>query len=189
MFTPTQPIKKPDFRPQPQNQPKPQQGGDRRENTGDSKRRTKWNGLLRLLAIAGSLLGMYLSAQFSVDGFRFTVDDRAWIGWAMAGILIVIQFIWQRFGGNLTLLVLALVCYLYGITTNVVGMIHNRGGYDGNPMSLVVPVVFGLMLELFPEPVLQWAISGDTSSDPLGKFLDRVDEDTANTVRKYSYHD
>ena len=148
---------------------------------GDAGRKNKWNGLLRISAFAISLLGIYISAQFSVDGFEFQVDDRVWIGWGIAAILVVIESVWQKFGNNTTLFVLAITCYIYGIFTNVAGIISNRGGFDfvnPNYWSLIVPIVFGILLEVFPEPILAWAISGDTSSDPLGKFLERLEADS-----------
>jgi len=143
----------------------------------DTSRRTKWNSLLRVGGFLASIGGMYISAQFSVDGFNFSIDNRAWIGWAIAGIIIVLESVWQKFGENRTLFVIAMICYGYGIATNVMGILSNRGGYDGNPWSLIVPIAFGLLLEVFPEPLLAWSISGDTSSDPLGKFLDGLQEE------------
>ncbi len=155
---------------------------------GDVSRNKKWNALLRIFALGSSVLGMYISAQFSVDGFEFQVDDRVWIGWGIAIILIVIESVWQKFGNNTTLFILAVTCYIYGIFTNVAGIMGNRGGYDNNPWSLIVPIVFGILLEVFPEPVLAWAISGDTSSDPLGKFLERLDDDKPKGKHTYSYN-
>lgn len=154
------------------NQPNPQY--KRAEDKSDAKRYQGWNALLRLSALGIAGLGMYISAQFSVDGFNFSVDNRQWVGWGLACILVVIQSVWQKFGDNLTLFVMAMVCYAYGIITNVMGIIANRGGYDQNPLSLIVPVVFGILLEVFPEPVLAWAVSGDVSSDPLRKAVDRM---------------
>ena len=70
-----------------------------------------------------------------------------------------------------------MICYGYGISTNVLGILFNRGGYDGSPVSLIVPILFGVLLEVFPEPLLAWAVSGDVNSDPLGKFLDGLVEE------------
>lgn len=156
------------------------------EPRGDMVRNRKWNALLRIFALCASVLGMYFSALFSVDGFSFQVDERAWIGWGIAAIIVVIESVWQKFGNNVTLFVLALVCYAYGIITNVAGILSNRGGYDDNPWSLVVPIVFGIFLEVFPEPVLAWSISGDTSSDPIGKIIERSsDSPNTNDHRKF----
>jgi hypothetical protein len=143
----------------------------------DTSRRSKWNTLLRFAGFIASMFGLFISAQFSVDGFSFSVDDRAWIGWAMAGIIIVLESVWQKFGENRTLFIIAMICYGYGVVTNVLGMLANRGGYDQNPWSLLVPIVFGVLLEVFPEPLLAWSISGDTSSDPIGKFLDGLHDE------------
>lgn len=153
---------------------------------GDTMRNKKWNALLRIFALCASVLGIYISAQFSVDGFSFQVDERAWIGWGIAAILVVIESVWQKFGNNVTLFVLALACYIYGTVTNVVGIISNRGGYDDNPWSMVVPIVFGVLLEVFPELLLAWSISGDTSSDPIGKIVERLsDSPSTNDRRKF----
>ena len=144
------------------------------DDKGDAKRNRNWNALLRLGALGASLLGMYISAQFSVDGFSFNLDNRQWIGWGLAVILVVLESVWQKFGGNLTLFALAICCYAYGIITNVLGILGNRGGYDGNPLHVVVPIVFGILLEVFPEPVLAWSISGDITSDPLRKAIEHI---------------
>lgn len=154
----------------------------------DTSRRSKWNTLLRLGGLVASVLGMYISAQFSVDGFSFSVDSRAWIGWAMAGIIIVLESVWQKFGENRTLFIIAMICYGYGVVTNVLGMLANRGGYDQNPWTLLVPIVFGTLLEVFPEPVLAWSISGDTSSDPLGKFIDGLQEEKHQQPKNKHIH-
>lgn len=156
----------------------------KQEPHGDTVRNKKWNALLRIFALCVSVLGMYISAQFSVDGFSFQVDEREWIGWGIAAILVVIESVWQKFGNNVTLFVLAIVCYAYGTITNVVGIIYNRGGYDDNPWSLVVPIVFGILLEVFPEPVLAWSISGDTSSDPIGKIIERSSDSPSSGDRR-----
>ena len=143
----------------------------------DNSRRSKWNTLLRISGLVASLGGMYISAQFSVDGFSFSVDNRQWIGWAIAGIIIVLESVWQKFGNNRTLFSIAMICYGYGVATNVLGILSNRGGYDGSPTSLIVPILFGILLEVFPEPLLAWSISGDTSSDPLGKLIDGLQDE------------
>lgn len=144
----------------------------------DNSRRSKWNTLLRIGGLVAALGGMYISAQFSVDGFSFSVDNRQWIGWAIAGIIIVLESVWQKFGNNRTLFSIAMICYGYGVATNVLGILSNRGGYDGSPMSLIVPILFGILLEVFPEPLLAWSISGDTSSDPLGKLIDGLSDES-----------
>lgn len=155
----------------------------------DNSRRTKWNTLLRFGGLVAALGGMYISAQFSVDGFNFSIDNRSWIGWAIAGIIIVLESVWQKFGGNRTLFAIAMICYGYGVCTNVLGILENRGGYNGNPWSLIVPILFGILLEVFPEPLLAWSISGDTSSDPLGKFIDGlVEEKPSQQPQKPSKH-
>lgn len=146
----------------------------RQDDRGDARRYRGWNAIIRIAGFCAAVLGMYISAQFSVDGFSFSIDNRSWIGWGLAVILIIIQSAWQKFGDNLTIFAMAMVCYLYGIITNVLGILGNRGGYNDNPLSLIVPIVFGILLEVFPEPFLAWSISGDISSDPLKKAVERI---------------
>lgn len=156
----------------------------------DNSRRTKWNTLLRLAGLAAALGGMYISAQFSVRGFEFSVSGTAWVGWAIAIIIIVLESIWQKFGQNRTLFAIAIGCYGYGIITNIVGIVQAKGGYANvNWLDYLVAIFFGVLFEVFPEPVLAWAISGDVGSDPLGKFVDGlVEEDHPKPVQQKSKH-
>ena len=143
----------------------------------DVSRNKRWNTLLRLAGFCAAIYGMYVSARFSVNGFQFSTDNPVWMGWGIAVIIIVLESVWQKFEQNRTLFVIAVVCYSYGIITNVVGIAEAKGGYTSmNFMDYVVAVVFGALFEVFPEPLLQWAISGDTTSDPLGRILDGVEE-------------
>ena len=143
----------------------------------DVSRNKKWNALLRIFGFVAALMGMYISAQFSVAGFEFSLSSAAWIGWAIALIIVVLESVWQKFGNNRTLFVIAVGCYAYGVITNVVGIVQAKGGYDQvNWLDYAVALFFGVLFEVFPEPLLAWAISGDTSSDPLGALLDGVDE-------------
>lgn len=170
------PLNQPQIHPAPKYTPAKTREDDlkykRAEDKSDARRNRGWNALIRVAAFLAALSGMYISAQFSVDGFSITVPDREWVGWGLAIILIVIQSAWQKFGDNLTIFVLAMICYIYGITTNVIGIMGNRGGTQ-NIVDFIIPVVFGVLLEVFPEPFLAWSISGDISSDPLKKFVER----------------
>lgn len=144
----------------------------------DVSRNRKWNALLRIGGLAAAIGGMYISATFSVNGFQFSTDTPSWMGWAIAGIIIVLESVWQKFGKNRTLFAIAVVCYSYGIITNVVGIAQAKGGYaQMDILDYLVAIVFGTLFEIFPEPLLAWAISGDVSSDPLGKLLDGLEED------------
>jgi hypothetical protein len=142
----------------------------------DISRNRKWNALLRLAGFSAAIGGMYISAMFSVNGFNFSTDNPKWVGWSIAVIIIVLESIWQKFGKNRTLFALALVCYGYGVVTNVVGISQAKGGFEKMDfLDYVVAIVFGILFEVFPEPVLAWSVSGDITSDPLGAFLDGLE--------------
>lgn len=169
---------KPNFQPNsPAKTRQDEQQYKRQDDKSDYKRYKGWNAILRIAVLCASLWGMYISAQFSVDGFQISIDQRAWIGWGLAIILIILESVWQKFPSNLTWLCIAVLCYGYGVTTNVLGILGSRGGFHGSPTELVVPIFFGLLLEVFPEPALAWAISGDTSSDPVRKLVEWIGKD------------
>ena len=133
----------------------------------------KWIRILRPFVIIACFVAMYISAQFSVDGFNFQIPDKQWIGWALAFLIIVFEFAWVKGGDNLTLFSVGLFCYGYGLFTNVIGIMSYRGGANGWK-DYILPIVFGAFLEIAPEPFLAWAISGDITSDPIGKIMNKL---------------
>lgn len=145
----------------------------------------KYDRLVRLCAGVISLLFMYISAQFAKDGFSLDVPDRDWIGWALAFGLIVIEIVWNKKGAEhgVTLYLAGFIAYAYGIYTNIVGINYAAGndirglwnflnGLWMYPISTFV----GLMLELVPEPLLIWALTGESKeSDPVKNMMDYGD--------------
>jgi hypothetical protein len=133
----------------------------------------KWTRILKPFVVVACLIAMYISAIFSVDGFNFQIPEKQWIGWALAFLIIVFEFAWAKAGENLTLFCVGIFCYGYGLTTNVLGIVSYRGGIT-DWTDYILPVIFGAFLEIAPEPFLAWAISGDTTSDPIGKIIKRL---------------
>lgn len=120
----------------------------------------------RTLAGAVALVLWGLSIKFSVSGFGAGIDDKEiWIGWLLGFSITVIQLVWNGIKGraNLTLWVLGLSAYLYGIYTNVMGIMVWRGDtfqtLSDNPLVIVFPLILGLFLEIAPEPLFVWAFT------------------------------
>lgn len=130
---------------------------------------------LRWIA-AATAIGMWaLSVKFSKDGFDFTVPDMAWAGTLLALFVTAIQLVWNKEGanGNLTLMAVGVAAYLYGIYTNVTGIMAAQGITDitSQPMSMLFPLILGIFLEITPEPLLVWGLIGSSFG---GDFLSNI---------------
>jgi hypothetical protein len=130
---------------------------------------------LRWIA-AATAIGMWaLSVKFSKDGFNFTVPDMAWAGTLLALFVTAIQLVWNKEGanGNLTLMAVGVAAYLYGIYTNVMGIMSAQGLTDvsSQPLSMVFPLILGIFLEITPEPLLVWGLIGSSFG---GDFLSNI---------------
>lgn len=129
-----------------------------------------YESILRMLAVVSSIVMMFISAQFSVDGFAFQNPNKLYIGWLLAAILIIVEMIFnngvasvedakgpQEARRNVILLVAGLVAYAYGIATNISGILHS-GRLPDSPLDYIVPIALGLFLEIVPEPLMVWAL-------------------------------
>lgn len=129
-----------------------------------------YDSVLKFLAVISAIVMMYISAQFSVDGFSFQSPDKVVIGWMLAIILIIVEMIFNNSVSSVEdtedkqekrritiLFVAGLVAYAYGIATNISGILHS-GKLPDSPFDYIVPVALGLFLEIVPEPLMVWAL-------------------------------
>lgn len=123
--------------------------------------------IVRLLALLASIAMLYISAGFSVDGFNIVVPEKESMGIALALIIIVVQVVWNKVGtsAGFTLFLAGLLCYAYGIWTNVLGILVateiTKGAWE-----ILTSGIFGMFLEIVPEPLLVWALIGE-ATDPV----------------------
>ena len=149
----------------------------------------KYDQLVRLCSLLASVLMLWISATFSQSGFAFTQPGKEWIGWALAIILIVVEIVWNKKGAKhgVTLYVGGLACYVYGLYTNILGILVTSGQAPaevGGWLTIIasfvtlaishpVALIGGIMLELLPEPLLVWSLTGDSlQADPLAHMAD-----------------
>lgn len=131
---------------------------------------------LRMLAVCVSVSLWFVSINFSVDGFNFQVANMAWAGWVLGLSITAIQLIWNKQGltGNMTLGLVGVAAYLYGIATNVIGVLAAQGGTGSmadNPLRLVFALLLGVFLEITPEPMLVWGL---LNASDMGDFLSNI---------------
>lgn len=143
--------------------------------------RRSYEAILRILAVLSSIVMMFISAQFSVDGFAFQNPNKLYIGWMLAIILIIVEMIFnngvasvedakdaQEVRRNTILLVAGLVAYAYGIATNISGILHS-GRMPDSYLDYIVPIALGLFLEIVPEPLMVWALLTPTNYGSYNK--------------------
>lgn len=129
--------------------------------------------LKKKLFVIGAIVAWYLSIKFSKMGFGIEYPDFAWIGWVLAGLVTIAELAFndKDVKPTLTIVILGLVAYAYGIWTNVTGLwiAQNPGGTfvwngDGAGMAWVV----GGIMEIIPEMLIMLAYGRAREADPLG---------------------
>ena len=97
------------------------------------------------------------------------------MGYALGIAVTVLQLVFAEEGmkHSLTLVVVGLLAYFYGIMTNVFGIWVAQGSPDlaSSPMSVLFPTVLGFVLEVTPEPLLLWGLVGTGVRDALGQLF------------------
>lgn len=132
-----------------------------------------------MLAFVMGIVFILMSMRFSAAGFGISVDpEYSWIGLVFAAAVTIYQIIWnsEAKNANLTIFVVGLITYVYGIATNIVGLneIFEEPMSIYNIMTIVKPVTIGLILEITPEPLLIWALTGNWAGDFFGNLVSAI---------------
>lgn len=134
----------------------------------------QWSAIVHLLAAVGALALWVMSIQFSTDGFGFMLPEYRWMGYVLGLVITVLELVFNEEGTNhtMTLLIGTGLAYLYGVSTNIMGILWAQGNPEmtSNIARLVFASVLGGLLEIMPEPLFAWAI-GRLRKDPLGHLF------------------
>jgi hypothetical protein len=138
----------------------------------EGKRQT-WNKISRIAAFFVSIAIWWVSINFSTQGFNLEVANMAWIGWVLGICVTVIEIVFNKPGinRNVTLWVIGLMAYVYGMYTNVIGIWAAQGSLPGIK-AWIFPGILGSVLEWIPEVLFVWAILGVVTSE--GDFLGNI---------------
>jgi len=128
------------------------------------------------LAVVGALVCWVLSVWFSYLGFKIDADKVAFVGWVMAGVVTIVELVFNSQTGklSLTLVVTGILCYAYGIWTNVIGfwdLQHPGVGFIILSQRSIMSAFVGIILEVLPEPLLMWGLMSNMDGDFLGNMV------------------
>jgi hypothetical protein len=139
----------------------------------------KYVKFLRFSAFCVVLFLWGLSVWWSADGFSIRRSDLRWVGLGLALSVTVAQLVFNRGAINPTLFIVGIAAYIYGIGTNMSGINTvlridlSINAWTTMPFATFVDglIVVGLALvvEIFPESLLLWAIYPELRSP--GDFI------------------
>lgn len=118
-----------------------------------------------------------LSILWSADGFGITVEGWKLAGYGLGICVTIVQLVFNRGTMNPTLYFGGLAAYLYGISTNIIGLISITGRdfteWDTDPVNtlfaLLLISALAVIVEVLPESLLLWAINPEQGSP--GDFI------------------
>lgn len=131
-----------------------------------------WQTLLRYSVFAGVLFLWALSVQWSASGLQAKNPENPttqFIGYGLALFFTLAQLVFNRGSINPTIFIVGLFAYIYGISTNVIGILEvfnfdiSTLAFKTNPIGFIIDLVllgslaFGI--EVAPEAYLMWTLN------------------------------
>lgn len=124
-------------------------------------------------------IGLWVASfKFSVAGFNIEVADAAWVGWILGATITAFELAFNsRIAGkdrNLTIYVVGIVCYVYGVLSNFIGLWGPRDlSFDSimnNGLTTLFLLVISLIGEIGPEVLMVKALGVNDKSGE-GDFI------------------
>jgi hypothetical protein len=116
-----------------------------------------------------------VSAYYSEQGVAFKVPTLWWIG-AILAIAMVIEAVLNEEGMShgITLIVAGISAYAYGIGMNLLGILAAQGIANmatADPSTVALSIGLAVMLEIIPEALFTWAVTGVRGRDFLSNLI------------------
>ncbi|MFZ2992555.1 MAG: hypothetical protein WA061_02455 [Microgenomates group bacterium] len=128
------------------------------------------------LATIFALIAWGCSMYFSYLGFGLDAPNTKWMGIIFAAIVTVVELVFNSSTRKLsqTLIITGLLCYFYGVWTNIVGFWDYQN--PNVPMALwnahsILPILVGFILEVLPEPLFMWGLGSQFEGDLIGNAI------------------
>jgi hypothetical protein len=128
------------------------------------------------LAIVMAMGAWVVSIYFSQVGFGVDNHKAAWLGWFLGLLVTTVELVFNSKTHKLsmTLIGVGILCYLYGVWTNVEGFWTFQ-----NPdsqfvifsQSSIMSWFVGLVMEILPEPMFMWGIGAELDGDLVGNIV------------------
>jgi hypothetical protein len=113
---------------------------------------------------------------FSKEGFSVGNTVMLWVGWVLAAIVTIVELVFNSPTQKLsiTLIVVGVLCYIYGIWTNVTGfweIQHPGSEFMAMSSKSLLSWFVGFIMEVLPEPLFMWGIAATFDGDFLGNLI------------------
>lgn len=135
----------------------------------------------KIIRGSGVLLAIGLwviSMRFSVSGFQIASQEDAWVGWVLGLTVTYLQILFNRGAKNQTIYYAGILAYVYGLTTNLVGIMALRGNsftvqwlredWVSFVLQLTIVIAIAAAVEILPEHMF---INSLRDSDEDGDFV------------------
>jgi hypothetical protein len=128
------------------------------------------------LAILGAIVAWGISMFFSKEGFSLDAPNSVWLGWVLAVIGTIVELVFNSKANrlSLTLIVVGLLFYAYGVYTNITGFwsYQNPGlEFVVTNKASILSIFVGTILEILPEPLFMWGMMAEFEGDILGNLI------------------
>lgn len=150
--------------------------------------------VLRFGTFGVSVFLWLLSILWSADGFGIKLEGWKIAGYGLGICVTIVQLVFNRGTMNPTLYFGGLAAYLYGIATNVIGLVSITGtdftSWNSDPIdtvfSLALILALAFVVEVLPESLLLWAVNPEQGSpgDFLSSLFRGSGLDTGNKPQK-----
>jgi len=157
--------------------------------------RDKYIGFKKMLAFVAAIGLWGVSMYFSYSGFKFRSTEILWFGLVLALVVTVVELVFNTNVGSLnpTLLVVGILCYIYGIYTNITGFYVLQTGSMENffqNSNWVIPIFAGMVTEILPEALFAWGVGAHQDGDLVGNISDMFSNNKTKENHKHNndYH-
>lgn len=144
----------------------------------------RFNLVIRILVAFVAVFWWVVSINFSANGFSFSLPQYILVGYGLglSGTVLELMFNEKSTGNSLVLRALGVLAYIFGCSTNLVGVWLAQGqpNYLINPMPGIVNLSLSLIIEIGPEPMLLWALGIENRDFIRSLFKARV---VSTTIR------
>lgn len=150
----------------------------------------KYIQLKRLIAFISAIGLWAVSMYFSYKGFEFESTEVLWFGVVMALVVTTVELVFNTKITKLnpTLLLTGILCYMYGVYTNVTGFyVLQHGTLEGffTQTQWLIPSFAGLVSEILPEALFAWGIGAYNDGDLVGNIGEMFATNTGNSNNKH----